>query len=455
MKLWMAVMRDLESVMNDCRRIFDAWAEGGVDGVVVGPLVFNAGMLLPGALPRDTRMPATPAFEPDSRVYGRFGVEPPAVVEHASAEQRRQLEETLQEAKKRGFAIYIMYPESGAGPGGDGHYLHDERSINARIARMVDTVEHFPMVDGAVLDGPEWGYEIAPGHMNYRSYIFNDLPLETAPLCEELNFDYNALLAAKDRLFALLHNLDPMRIRLHADGGLLGGFQLLGGDPDLMSWMKFRVDSLTAFFRRIRDGFKSELGRSVRLGTGPRTAVFAPLCGYDFGRLAEFMDFLSPKHYFWHRGFDGLVGTIHRYVETLMEWNPGLAANDAIFVVQTLFGIALPGVREMRDFDKALCPEFFEQIVAQETRRALAAVDDPDRIIPWVDAGRFPHDGDPMSADDLRQILEAAQDAGLRRFLYHHQGNLTAGEWVVISEMCGKRWDSRTSSYKPPDMMVL
>ena len=31
MRLWMDVMRDLESVMADHERIFDAWAEGGVD----------------------------------------------------------------------------------------------------------------------------------------------------------------------------------------------------------------------------------------------------------------------------------------------------------------------------------------------------------------------------------------------------------------------------------------
>ena len=35
MKLWMDVMRDLESVMDDHERILDAWAEGGVDGVVM------------------------------------------------------------------------------------------------------------------------------------------------------------------------------------------------------------------------------------------------------------------------------------------------------------------------------------------------------------------------------------------------------------------------------------
>ena len=41
MRLWMDVMRDLESVMFDHERILDAWSEGGVDGVVFGPLVFG------------------------------------------------------------------------------------------------------------------------------------------------------------------------------------------------------------------------------------------------------------------------------------------------------------------------------------------------------------------------------------------------------------------------------
>ena len=45
MNLWMAVMRDLELVMNDHERIFDAWAEGGVDGLAIGPLAFSIGTL--------------------------------------------------------------------------------------------------------------------------------------------------------------------------------------------------------------------------------------------------------------------------------------------------------------------------------------------------------------------------------------------------------------------------
>jgi len=311
------------------------------------------------------------------------------------------------------------------------------------------------MADGAVMDGPEWGYEIAPHHMNHRSYFFNDLPEAVAPMAAEMGYDYKGLVAGKDRLLELFHSFDPQRIRLHARGGLVGAYQLFGADPDVMAWLSFRVQSLTGYFRGIREGLTAELGRTVKLGCGPRSAAFAPLCGYDFEQLAQFMDFLMPKHYFFHRGFDGFIGTVHRYSETLCEWNPSLSVAESLSVVEALFGIVLPGVEEMVDFESALSPEFFEQVVTLETKRALAAVDDPERIVPWLDTGRFPHDGDPMSARDLQMLLDTADEAGLRRFNYHHQGNLSPGEWVVISNKCGTRWDPRTSAYEPPDELVL
>ena len=71
--------------------------------------------------------------------------------------------------------------------------------MRAQIARMVDTLEHFSMADGAIVDGPEWGYEIAPHHQNHRSYIFNDLPENVAPLCADLGYDYGALVAASEQ----------------------------------------------------------------------------------------------------------------------------------------------------------------------------------------------------------------------------------------------------------------
>ncbi|MEZ4728902.1 MAG: hypothetical protein R3E79_17355 [Caldilineaceae bacterium] len=452
MKLWMDVMRTLEPVLADHERLFDAWAAGGVDGLVIGPLLFDQPKLYPGLRWESGKQPQA-TFDPDPAVYRRFGVEPPPAPAMAP-EKRRQLEQTLIAAKARGWSVWIFQASAGTGPGGDGHIFADERTQAAVCARMVDTLAHYPMVDGAIMDGPEWGYEIAPHHMNRRSYLFDDLPATVAPACQRLGYDFERLVAAKDRLYTHLHTLEPKQIRLHAPGGLLGAFRLLGGDPDLLAWLQFRVDALTAFFRTVRTAIAQERS-TMKLGVGPRTAAFAPLCGYDFALLADFMELLLPKHYFFHRGFDGLIGTVYRYVETLTAWNPGLSDAAALAVVQALFGLSLPGVATRADCETALTPEFFTRVVTQETQRALAAVDDPARIVPWVDAGRAPHDGDPMTAGHLRQLLEAARDAGLQRFLYHHQGNLTAGEWAVISDLCGEVWHPLTSAYHPPDELVL
>ena len=456
MKLWMDIQRDLEGVIYDHERILDAWREGGVDGVVFGPLVFGQQKLTQNAQALPSEGPVAPTYDPNPAVYARLGVEAPAPPEHKLPEKRALLEQTMSATKDRGMQVYIMYADGGAGSGGPGHYLHDPQPLASRVARMVDTLEHYPMADGVVMDGPEWGYEMAPHHMDHRSYFFNDLPESVAPMAKDLGYDYAAMVAAKDRLLALFHDLDPKRIRSNARGGLVGAHRMLGADGDLMAWLSFRVDSLTRYFRGVREGVAAHLDRPVRMGCGPRSAAFAPLCGYDFVDLAEFMDFLLPKHYFFHRGFDGFVGTVYRYAQTLTEWNPGLAVADALEVVQALFGISLPGVGDdMLDFECALSPEFFEQVVTQETRRAIAAVDDPERIVPWLDTGRFPHDGDPMSARDLKMLLDAADAAGLRRFNYHHQGNLSAGEWIVISDKCGTRWDPRNSGWAPPDQLVL
>ncbi|MBI3921654.1 MAG: hypothetical protein HY318_09575 [Armatimonadetes bacterium] len=457
MKLWMDVMRDIESVMNDYERLFDKWAEGGVDGLVIGPMYFDAAALYARARYVKKEREPTPCFDPNPEVYRRLGVEaPPPPPTEKSPEERKRLERMLTDARARGWSVWIFTPGAGSGPGGTGHIFADEKTQAAFCARMIDTLEHFPMANGGIMDGPEWGYEIAPHHMNYRSYFFNDLPESVAPKCAELGYDYQALVAAKDRLLDTLHHLDSSQVKRYASGGLLGSLQLFGSDPDLMSWLKFRIDALTDCCKRIRACLEAEMSHKAKLGYGPRSACFAPLCGYDFAQVAKHVDVLLPKHYFWHRGFDGLYGTAYRYVETLTLWNPGLSDAEALAVVKALFGLELPGVQDRSDFDKGFPQEFFDVVVKQETVAALAAVDDPNRVVPWVDAGRRPHDGDPFTAEDLRRMLIAAQEAGLQRFLYHHHGNLTEGEWSVMSELCGKAWQpDYEGGYQPPDEDVL
>jgi hypothetical protein len=146
-----------------------------------------------------------------------------------------------------------------------------------------------------------------------------------------------------------------------------------------------------------------------------------------------------------------MYGTVARWVATLHEWNPRLTEEDCLSVVKVLFGLELPGIRTLADFENGFPDEFFDKIVFGETKRALEATGDPGKVIAWVSTGRNPHAGDPMPGHDLDRLLRASQRAGLQRFIYHPDVNLGAAEWKVISRLCGKEWKEDSRGYWPPD----
>ena len=79
MNLWMDILRDLPHVMDNHERLFDAWQEGGVDGLVIGPMEFVSadpmpgdrfvtGNLIPGTQLIDRNFVATAAYDPNPTV---------------------------------------------------------------------------------------------------------------------------------------------------------------------------------------------------------------------------------------------------------------------------------------------------------------------------------------------------------------------------------------------------
>jgi hypothetical protein len=440
MSMWMRFGQPLETVLDDYETVFDGWQAGGVEAVVFGRLYFTG---------TDGTPMSQAAFDPNPAIYREMGVEPPPAPEEKLPEKRAQLDRALTEAKRRGLQLYVFCPDAGQGPGGDGHHLADATSLAARAARIRDVMESFPMVDGGVLDGPEMAYEIMPGH---RSYVFEPMPESLRTPAAELGYDLEALAAAQDRLESRLHDLQPAAIDLRAEGGFLGTFELFDRDPDLAAWLAFRRDLLMRYYDRQRDLLQT-ISRPVRIGVGSRLPCFTPLNGYDLQRMAQRYDFLLPKLYFFHRGFDGFYGTVGRYLQALTEWNPGLSDAHAMKVVEGLFGIRLPWVRSRLDLDLGFPQAFFDDFVPTETRRMLAAAP-AEIVVPWVEAGREPHHGDPISSGDLHRLLTAARQAGLERFLYHSHIHLTAGEWAVISDLCGEPWLDGKPGYAPPDEMA-
>src|SRR5258708_39876996 len=73
---WMYMIYPLEQWLDDYERTLDAWEEGGVRGLVIGPLVFFK------EVPRFDFTYARPGekfptFAPDPATYRRYGVDPP------------------------------------------------------------------------------------------------------------------------------------------------------------------------------------------------------------------------------------------------------------------------------------------------------------------------------------------------------------------------------------------
>ena len=162
---------------------------------------------------------------------------------------------------------------------------------------------------------------------------------------QALGFDYGRLVGARDRLHQRLHKLSPEVATLNAGGGAFSALSLLGNDPGIVSWMTFRA-RLTAGLPppRTRPGGGPHPGQR-EAGQAGRGAPHARLLRPLWLRLpatAPLFDLILPKLYLWHRGFDGMYGTVARYVETLMEWNPGLWEPEAFLAVRALLGISLP-----------------------------------------------------------------------------------------------------------------
>jgi len=435
LQAWMRFGQPLEAVIGDFMPIFDAWEAMGVKGIVLGRMYF-----------RDDNHKYHPIFDPNPRIYERLGVFPPEPSAKKFPGRRRQLDQLFAEAKKRKWSILIFSPDAGALTGPGGKHASFVKS-DAWLARILDTLAQFPEVDGCIIDGPEWGYEIQPGH---RANIFADLPESVRPLAESRHFDFGELQRARDSLHTRLHQLKQRRVGTESRRGLMGALRLFGSVPELTTWLRFRTETLTGTVKTLK-GLMREQRKDLRLGMGPRSAAFAPLCGYDFRILMEHLDYLLPKHYFWHRGYDGFYGTVYRWMNTLTDWNPGLSDEQALQVVKAFFGINLPGLKNAFDFERGFPDEFFMEVVAKETTAALSAVKRPEQVVPWVDVGRRPHDGDPMGSSDFIRTLEASHNVGLRRFLYHNHSHLSPAEVEVMRALCGDPDQPIPKQYRPPD----
>lgn len=416
MKLWVFTCSDspFEHWLDGFEERFDAWEDGGVRGLAVGRMTF---------LQEDGS--TIPAWAPDPKVYEALGAEVPEQRPRDVLKEKK-LHAMLDNAAERGWRILIF---AGGGP----------------TAHVQDQMNAFPQVHGIIVDGPgENHYELAFHHGGQLLEIRPGEEARFAQVGAELDRIQRGITHFRERL----HNLTPEMVRYHADGGMLGAMLLFDVNEDVLYWLRKRQERSRFDWQYMRQQVDA-VDRKVELGGIPRAPAWSSLTGQNYCQMAEYFDYIFPKHYYWHRGMDGMYGTISRWVRRLRKWNPSLSEAECFAVVKALLGIELPGVNSLMDMEMGFPDEFFSRVVYNETRRALAAVGDPDKVIAWVSTGRRPHGGDPMQARDLYGILNASREAGLKRFLYHPEPDFGAAEWTVISSMCGNQWDEDAEGYWP------
>ena len=314
-------------------------------------------------------------------------------------------------------------------------------------AGVCDIMAAFPQAHGVVLDQPgEHDYELE-FHRGTALLELSDLQRWRF---EMQGADVARIERGQARLRRRMRTLTPGLVRYLAPGGMLGALELFDVDEDVLYWLRVRRQTALDFMARVRTELDDRADRVV-LGGIPRTAAFSGLTGQDFSEMAAYFDFVFPKHYFWHRGNDGLYGTVARWVQQVATWNPELDEADCFAVVKAWLGLELPGIDSLADMELGFPEQFFAELVYAETRRALEAVSDAERVIPWVSTGRCPHGGEAMPARDLDGILKASQRAGATRFLFQPDPDLGAGEWSVISRLCGRPWRPSPQGYWPAD----
>lgn len=400
----------------------DVFRQEGIDAVLDKAQGAGIGALLLG----DLVIEGSPAFEPDPGYYSGLSAKPPQV----TAEVRPKAEafrRAVERAKARGLRLYLHdWGQSIPGMGGRG-CLNDPAALEFGLARTRDARRAFPEIDGFVLDGPEFGYEIEPGH---RSDLFGCLCETCAEVAEKDGFDIDLMRRGRDFLKEALKRIDVASARrfLECELALTDVLDFLVAHPDLYEWFRFKAHSIVKLLSAYRDCIK-EMDEALAIACGPRLPAFAPLTGYNYRLIAPILDFFCPKLYLWQHGIDGLKGTIGRYAATLMAWNPALTESAAIRLVSKAFGTPLPGMETLASLDEPLAPEFFAWTLSGEIEKAIARCGDAQKLRFFMG---LHHGGVHMTSDEMREILSAIEASPSGKVLYWEYGDITEEQWKVL-----------------------
>jgi hypothetical protein len=316
------------------------------------------------------------AYEPDVVLYGNGPYRPPPA---APADLDRAIPQTMvAEAQRRGMQTYL-----GTGPftppglrGEDQPVRVDGRPVQppyvARLAclnsleaqqyalaSIADLVQNYPQAKGLILDWVEFG-----------AYRLEDHFTCFCPHCEGRaragGFDWPRIRRAVAALWDWLHALTPAELCRASSlwGSASRLVELLTAYPGWVDFLRFKAESVAAFYRRVR-ALLDDRGRpDMALVARGWCPPWNRSSGSDYRALAGVCGAVSPKLF----TFDHAV-LPRWWAETLLEWNPALAEADALDAV--VEWLDLPDDRAPRRLDQYTIPAPDEPHPARlETYRA-------------------------------------------------------------------------------------
>ncbi len=389
---------------------------------------------------RVNRVP-TAAFNPTPEFYEGLSWSPPTMPSHLAPDAEK-LGEALRLGKSKGFSIYVVDDK--------GYFLHggfgsgkldttrrtpsftDPEMPGMTVARARDTAKHFPEVTGLLLDGPDFKWEIKPGHRDDLWVEQIDTP-EYRSFAESRGMDFQSILDGREHFKEFLHGFNPDYARkfIKESPGALASHAWWGSHPKFKDWFEFKQQSVEWSVSSSYTGVKRHLPE-LQVGNSSRLPFAEPLTGHNTKRKQKYIDFQQPKQYWWSGGVAGFRGTIVNWVDTLVDWNPGLDHELASELFGAMFDFPMPEDYPVGSYDDEATDRWFETSVRDQTHKMLDNSGGPDRYMPWVGLEHFGSNW--LTASELDRLLTEMRAQGATRYCYFIYNSMKPDIWEVIQK---------------------
>ncbi|MCX8276729.1 MAG: hypothetical protein OTJ43_00460 [Dehalococcoidia bacterium] len=381
----------------------------------------------------------TAAFNPTPEFYEGLAWQPPTLPDHLAG-QAEKLAAALEMGRSKGFTIYAVDDK--------GYFLHggfgsgkldmtkcipsftDPDMPAMTVARARDTAKHFPQVTGLLLDGPDFKWEIQPGHRDDLWVEPIDTP-ENRAFASKNGMDFQRILDGREHFKEFLHGFDSNYARkfMEKAPGALANHDWWRDHPKFTDWYSFKQVAVEWSVSSSYRGTKEHLPNML-VGNSSRLPFLEPLTGHNTTRKQQYIDFQQPKQYWWSGGVAGSRGTIVNWVNTLVEWNDDLDPEIASTLFGSMFDYPMPSDYPISEYNGEASDKWFSTSIRNQTAKMIANSGGQERFIPWVGLEHFGSNW--LTASELDRLLAEMQSQGATHYCYFIYNSMKPEIWDII-----------------------